>query len=274
MGLSDFFDPSDQNMAAQMQQVSDYLFPLGDKDKEAGTREVLYTLKDSVDKDLALNIFIKTSFLSRFSGKFDQDDLKTHLAGYDMASLNNQQVANHFNYLMAIANARMLYGSPPSQITREQDADPATESLNYVDESWLDKDQTKDLPIDLAQLPGWMWLGSRAAADFSLTEIAQNPQAVATDEIPEGTGRFGLDRTNPIPVYGIAASTIYLSWLYLSNGSKITWKRQGAVMAENINKPVDVYEVFDQQQQPAGKLYISPYHKKISNKVPEGFNKV
>jgi hypothetical protein len=274
MGLADFFDPNDENMATQMQQVSEYLFPLGDKDKEAGTNEVLYTLKNSVDRDLALNIFIKTSFMSRFSGKFDQNDLKTHLANYCLEHFNDQQIANHYNYLMATANARMLYGSPPSQITRETDDDPASTPLNYVDESWLDKDQTDDLPIDLAQLPGWMWLGSRAAAHFSLTEIAKNPQAAATDEIPEGTGRFGLDSTNPIPVYGIAASTIYLSWLYLSNGNKITWKREGAVMAKNIQKPVDVYEIFDQQQQPVGKLYISPYHKKISNKVPEGFTKV
>ena len=55
-----------------------------------------------------------------------------------------------------------------------------------------------------------------AELDGVVTERLFNTsnQGCNTDEIPEGTGEFGLDSTNPIPVNGIWENETYLGKLY------------------------------------------------------------
>lgn len=92
-----------------------------------------------------------------------------------------------------------------------------------------------------------------------------------SDEIPTGHGKFGHDITNPIPVRGIPANTVYLSRLRTEDGRPIKWERIGSFHAENIESPIDGYRIFDQTQAQIAVLYISPYHKRISGKAPKGF---
>lgn len=105
-------------------------------------------------------------------------------------------------------------------------------------------------------------------------EIARNPQACSTDSIPEGTGEFGLTVTNPIPVRTIPANEVYLRRLRLEDGSTITWTRLGSTEINEIWGNIDEYEISDESGNVIGKIYISPYHRKISNKAPKGYKLV
>ncbi len=91
-----------------------------------------------------------------------------------------------------------------------------------------------------------------------------------TDEIPEGHGEFGHESTNPVPVKGIPSSEIYLGRLRWE-GAPVTWRRLGSFGAENIEMPIDGYEILDANSARVAMIYISPYHKTISRKAPKGF---
>lgn len=91
------------------------------------------------------------------------------------------------------------------------------------------------------------------------------------DEIPEGFGEFGLDVTNPIPVQGIISNKVYLKRLITIESDKIRWKREGSAKTDNIENAIDIYKIFGTDGNFITKLFISPYHKRISNKVPKGF---
>jgi hypothetical protein len=101
--------------------------------------------------------------------------------------------------------------------------------------------------------------------------IKNNPQACKMDEIPQGFGDFGLERTNPIPTYGVPENEIYLSNLRLTNGERIRWRRVGSFEIETINSPIDEYEIFSLNGDTISFLYISPYHLSTSRKAPRGF---
>lgn len=109
-------------------------------------------------------------------------------------------------------------------------------------------------------------------AQMLLDEIKTNPQACrTTDEIPNAGGPFGLSASNPVPVYGIASSEIYLGRLRMANGDLLRWRRVGSTEHENIHKPIDNYEVFDKNGATIANIYISPYHWRTSLKPPIGF---
>jgi len=91
------------------------------------------------------------------------------------------------------------------------------------------------------------------------------------DEIPGGYGEFGLTKTNPVPVKGIISNEIYLKRLRAPEGNPITWKRLGSTGAPNIEESIDIYEIKNSYGQVISTIYISPYHKRISNKAPRGF---
>lgn len=100
-------------------------------------------------------------------------------------------------------------------------------------------------------------------------EISKN--GTDQDVIPWGIGEFGLEVTNPIPVHGIFGSRSYLSRLRTMNGDAIEFERIGSIFEPNVIKsPVDVYKIKNNGMEIAT-LYISPYHKKNSNKAPKGF---
>ncbi|MDR1557670.1 MAG: hypothetical protein LBS88_11700 [Tannerellaceae bacterium] len=90
------------------------------------------------------------------------------------------------------------------------------------------------------------------------------------DEIPEGIGKFGYEVTNPIPVHTITGSQFYLKSLRTPDGGRITYKRLYSTQKENIEAPIDAYQIFSGGEKIAV-LYICPYNKKNSGKAPEGF---
>ena len=98
-----------------------------------------------------------------------------------------------------------------------------------------------------------------------------NPQACSTDKIPQGSGEFGLDIKNPVPVREISGEEIYLSRLRTNNDEKITWKREGSTQTKEIWGCIDIYTIFVGEINKIATIYISPYHLKTSHKAPKGF---
>lgn len=110
---------------------------------------------------------------------------------------------------------------------------------------------------------------------FAMTRLARMSTEAAQkgtdrDEVPGGMGEFGYDLQNPIPVNGIAESKIYLSRLRW-NGRPVTWKRIGSFGADNVEMPIDGYSVVAESGTVIATLYVSPYHRKMSGLVPNGF---
>lgn len=90
------------------------------------------------------------------------------------------------------------------------------------------------------------------------------------NEIPGSIGEFGLEITNPIPIHTHFELEDYLYNLITINGEHISFNRIGSGTAPNIKNPIDVYEIFINNNF-YKKLYLCPYHKKTSKKVPKGF---
>lgn len=108
-------------------------------------------------------------------------------------------------------------------------------------------------------------------SDYMVNEILENPQATVNDKITGGVGKYGLDPTNPIPIFGIPNNQIYLNRLRLIDEKEISWRRVGSIVVKDINYPVDEYEVFDISGDRITTLYLSSYHLRTSCKAPEGF---
>lgn len=117
------------------------------------------------------------------------------------------------------------------------------------------------------------WI-SEFAPDISglmLYLINKNPQACFTNIIPEGTGKYGYSPTNPIPTFGMGGNLTYLDSLTPNVEMRPIFKKKGCIMVDNINMPVDEYEVYTPHGQFVTNLYLSPYHYRTSRLAPEGF---
>ena len=109
-----------------------------------------------------------------------------------------------------------------------------------------------------------------AAKEFSKIS---NPDGTDKEEMPESYGEFGLEITNPIPTSSIPQNIFYLDRLRTIDNIAITYDRIGSTRAQNIQLPIDVYEIFVNGKHTT-KLYICPYNKKTSTKAPKGFKLV
>jgi hypothetical protein len=92
-----------------------------------------------------------------------------------------------------------------------------------------------------------------------------------TDEIPGGHGEFGHEITNPIPTKTLFGSTSYLAQLRTPDGTKVLYARQGSLKSPVSDHPVDAYVISHPDSGQLAVLYLSPYHKRNSEKVPRGF---
>lgn len=88
--------------------------------------------------------------------------------------------------------------------------------------------------------------------------------------IPGSYGEFGTEITNPVPIYTHIELGDYLNNLLSINGESITHKRIGSNVVSNIQNPIDIYDIYINDVF-YKKLYLCPYHKKTSKKIPKGF---
>ena len=86
------------------------------------------------------------------------------------------------------------------------------------------------------------------------------------DIIPGSYGRFGHDRTNPIPVNGPSGEFVYLSRLRLRRtGSMVFFHKAGSVDG------IDVFELTNVSGKFVDRLYVDMYHPRCSRRYPEGY---
>lgn len=95
-------------------------------------------------------------------------------------------------------------------------------------------------------------------------------QGKKQDRTPNGFGEFGLETTNPIPFVDIPSSFEYLNRLKTANGQAIQYKRLGSTKVENVENPIDMYEI-SVQGEILATLYVSPYQKHNCMTAPKGF---
>lgn len=119
MGLFDFLKQKKDPIEEMMEKISNSIFPKGEKDINAGTKELLYILNNKIDYDTAKLIFLRSAAISRISEKFDKERLKSHLAGYCIQHFNNEQVEKFYGYLTALSVAMMVQRRTPSEVRRE-----------------------------------------------------------------------------------------------------------------------------------------------------------
>lgn len=91
-----------------------------------------------------------------------------------------------------------------------------------------------------------------------------------TDEIPGAEGDFGWDVSNPVPTHTTFGSTSYLARLRTTSGEKISYERIGSFNSPLSEMPVDGYELKGAAGNELGIIYLSPYHKRNSEKPPNG----
>jgi hypothetical protein len=121
MGLFDFLKPKKNPMEEMMEKLANSIFPKGEKDIDAGTKELLYILNNKIDFESAKGIFLKSSAISRISDNFDLKRLKAHLAGYCLEHFSEKEVEEFYRYLHALSLAMKTNRNSPSEVKREGD---------------------------------------------------------------------------------------------------------------------------------------------------------
>lgn len=90
------------------------------------------------------------------------------------------------------------------------------------------------------------------------------------DMLPNGTGEFGWEITNPIPMFSVPESYMYLEGLRFEDNMKVIYNRIGNFSSDVTPHPLDGYQITHPDGSNRGILYISPYQKRNSNLKPKG----
>lgn len=122
-------------------------------------------------------------------------------------------------------------------------------------------------------------LESDAAQNERLPEPFRSEvnNGISCDALPGGTGEFGMNPTNPIPVNGPTGEVLYLSRLRTDPGLKGLWSAGQPVMFHRLRSEdgpigaVDVYEILSLDRRVRKTLYLSMYHPRKSRRAPRGF---
>ena len=93
-----------------------------------------------------------------------------------------------------------------------------------------------------------------------------------TDTIPEASGRFGYDKTNPVPVCLQEGEIDYLARLRCRCGEPFMFHRKGSFGRGPDGHTVDGYELVCRDRQHHITLYMDMYHAGPSLLVPEGLS--
>jgi hypothetical protein len=111
-----------------------------------------------------------------------------------------------------------------------------------------------------------------AKMDAMVKKIKEK-EGTDNDELPNSKGEFGFSVDNPILLTSIPESSKYLNKLiYIKPGSsQYTWKRTGSIRSSLVSTPIDEYNLLDTDFNVIKTIYIWPYNRINSKKVPEGF---
>lgn len=119
MGIFNFFNSKKNEQKDAVPHMFNSIFPKGRKDMYAGADELLRILNNSITREEARDILVKSAALSRITKKFDKERLITHLSGYCLHHFNEKQIEQFYNYLVALSAAMLIHRRTPSEIRRE-----------------------------------------------------------------------------------------------------------------------------------------------------------
>lgn len=97
--------------------------------------------------------------------------------------------------------------------------------------------------------------------------FAVKPQS---DTVPNASGRFGYDETNPIPVCLQKGELDYLARLRCGCGEPFMFHRVGSFGSGPDEHAVDGYELICRRRRHHITLYMGMYHAGPSSLVPKG----
>lgn len=75
---------------------------------------------------------------------------------------------------------------------------------------------------------------------------------VDADEMPNGSGEFGMDPSNPVPCKTVFGSTAYLGRLRTLDGVKVVYDRIGSFGSTVSPHPIDGYSISHPNGEPLG----------------------
>ena len=131
--------------------------------------------------------------------------------------------------------------------------------------------------------------------------ILMSPHDDSKQDInPNGIGKFGLEKTNPIPIYGIDNIPTYMDklrykYVSKSGSNSITYNHidfirtsdsdnsengskkpevelpSSSTTADNISGHIDVYNIYTIGGEKIAKIYVNCYSLITSNEVPDSF---
>jgi len=105
-----------------VEKMTDRAFPKGERDIEAGAKELLNILNNTIEPDFAKVIFVKSVAISRITDKFDKERLRDHLSLYCIKYFNDDQIEKFYEYLTVLTKAMIINGRTPSEVKREGDS--------------------------------------------------------------------------------------------------------------------------------------------------------
>jgi len=223
----------------------------------------IYISTSRIFRNIARKRVKKSNNLEKF---FDETYKKQFPGG-------KKQIQNQTNEIIKLSNGRLDFKTAQSILLKGKGMLSINKSrvydsieLNFGDV--LNKDELKIMTA-------FIIFNSVNESTIKFVEVGFNTENIGYDgdEIPTGQGEFGLCATNPIPVNGVMANEEYLKKLMTIDNKKIKWKRNGSIdpTIKDIIGMIDVYDIFDENNNQLGKIYISPYNQKISKKAPNGF---
>ena len=200
MGLFNFFKQNQSNKKNEINDLIDKInktiFPNGKKDIDERTNSLLRILNNKIDGKTARTILIRSSSICYTSSQ-------------EGGNFDIERLRRHL----------------------------AGYCLQYFDEKSLQDFYI--LLVDSVLKPkelDWVSMMPKEYAQLLLNQIKSNPQATVTDTIYGAIGEFGLESSNPVPVYGVPNNDVYLGRLRTPNGMPIKWERIGSMKNENIKE--------------------------------------
>jgi hypothetical protein len=143
-------------------------------------------------------------------------------------------------------------------------------AVGFLD--WLGRGSRRDAPDDIVKVVAsklMKFFESDEEQNATYPEPLRNmiQAGAAVDKLPDASGEFGRDASNPIPVNGSLGEVVYLSTLRTSDGLPIVAHR-----VATANR-IDAYEVFAIGSGDWDLLYFDPYHPRKSKLTPDGFTR-
>lgn len=96
------------------------MFPNGDKDIDAATKECRLIFDNSISYEVAKDIFLKTTLLNNAADNYTEEMLLSYFQREIKINFNSKQIKQFFGYLTVVKVANSMHNAGPSEIRRNE----------------------------------------------------------------------------------------------------------------------------------------------------------